>query len=543
LIFVLEEKVILIEEKDFILYAKHRKGLNPRPLLANNFQLVLDELIEKYNVDGKEIIIVELGFNHGNDGRFICETLQKKIGDVGWQYWGYDHKNYFMPKNIMDSVVANKDNIHLVPCLFENLSKDISSLPPYISFCYSSKSLSLCDRECFLQLLRNINSRILYGGSFLCSLHINNDESKKFYDYPEYLKILNGKVFSEFESHYSINNKRQSFIFFSYKLGKHRTLEDDTLVEDDLDYIHVSNVEKQDFLVSVIVPIYNTEKFLSECLYSIINQTYKNIEIICIDDGSNDGSSKIIEKFLSFDQRIRCISQRNMGLSSARNVGIKNSNGSFIMFVDSDDVLDINAIEIGLFNITTTNSDILVFGAVPFPKEQSEHYTVLSNMLKSSFKEYTGKEIFEQAIFKEKNLQLFVWNKLYRKELFGNDVLFPEYIKFGEDRCFMFNIIQYSNKITFIGDDLYFYRQNRKNSLTNFYKNKPYERALCKINLSNYIFKCWISNEKHITSQIANKLLIDYLLQYINCSISQIDEDFQKKKIIEKAEKLFCEYL
>ena len=98
--------------------------------------------------------------------------------------------------------------------------------------------------------------------------------------------------------------------------------------------------------VSVIIPIYNTEKYLAECLESIINQTLKQIEIICIDDGSSDGSAAILKEYAQNDLRISMYTQKNRGVSAARNVGVRHARGKYLFFMDSDDILEKNALEI-----------------------------------------------------------------------------------------------------------------------------------------------------------------------------------------------------
>jgi len=112
--------------------------------------------------------------------------------------------------------------------------------------------------------------------------------------------------------------------------------------------------------VSIIVPVYNVELYLEECLYSIINQTFEDIEIILINDGSTDHSLEIMEKFAKKDNRIKIISQKNKGVSEARNAGILIASGDYILFVDSDDVILTNTIEILYNKIIQTGSDLLL---------------------------------------------------------------------------------------------------------------------------------------------------------------------------------------
>lgn len=98
-------------------------------------------------------------------------------------------------------------------------------------------------------------------------------------------------------------------------------------------------------LISIIVPVYNTEQYLSKCLDSLINQTYKNIEIICVNDGSTDNSADILNEYDKKDKRVRMISQKNCGLSATRNTGLKNCCGEYVMFLDSDDWIDFDTCE------------------------------------------------------------------------------------------------------------------------------------------------------------------------------------------------------
>ena len=131
-------------------------------------------------------------------------------------------------------------------------------------------------------------------------------------------------------------------------------------------------------LVSVIVPVYNVEKYLEECCDSILNQTYKNLEIILIDDGSDDNSPKICDSYKEKDSRVKVIHQKNSGVSSARNNGIKNSCGDFIIFADSDDKLEKNMCEKAV-EALSQNTDAVFFGYKRTDKNMSvvgEHIPV-----------------------------------------------------------------------------------------------------------------------------------------------------------------------
>ena len=117
-------------------------------------------------------------------------------------------------------------------------------------------------------------------------------------------------------------------------------------------------MEKEEELISVIVPVYNVEKYLEKCIDSIINQTYQNLEIILVDDGSTDGSGKICDEYSRKDNRIKVIHKENGGLSDARNIGIKNANGGLIGFIDSDDYITENMFEVLQKDLRKYNADI-----------------------------------------------------------------------------------------------------------------------------------------------------------------------------------------
>ena len=117
---------------------------------------------------------------------------------------------------------------------------------------------------------------------------------------------------------------------------------------------------KKNNLISIIVPIYNVEKYLKKCIDSIINQTYKNLEIILVDDGSPDNCGKICDEYAKKDNRIKVIHKENGGVSSARNVGVENATGEYIGFVDSDDYIEKDMYEVLINNLKKENADISI---------------------------------------------------------------------------------------------------------------------------------------------------------------------------------------
>lgn len=216
--------------------------------------------------------------------------------------------------------------------------------------------------------------------------------------------------------------------------------------------------------ISIIIPVYNVEKYLRECLDSAINQTFKDIEIICINDGSTDSSSDILKEYEQKDNRLKVISQTNKGVSTARNVGIQNANGEYIMFVDSDDWLAKEACEKAYCTAQKSDCEMLLFSHNKFNNQSCTSDSKLQDL-------YI--ELQDKCTTFEKSLEHIVfspcepWGKLYKTEfLKKNNLRFRTNIQFGEDRIFYFQACIYAKSISVLYEHLYYYRQNTENSLT-----------------------------------------------------------------------------
>ena len=230
--------------------------------------------------------------------------------------------------------------------------------------------------------------------------------------------------------------------------------------------------------VSVIVPVYNTEKYLERCIRSILNQTYSNLEIICINDGSSDNSLHILQCLKKEDERIIIINQQNKGVGEARNVGIEVSTGDYISFVDSDDVIDQNYFEILMNNAIHYNLDIVCSNicaisnngiVYPFEKQISE--SILTN----------NQEIKDYLNFK---ISPAVWGKLYRRGLIG-EIRFPT-ININEDFIFEWEVIKKSQRFLKTNNTHYNYYEDRIDSLT---KKKFSQSNMSIIEHANQVLK------------------------------------------------------
>lgn len=220
-------------------------------------------------------------------------------------------------------------------------------------------------------------------------------------------------------------------------------------------------------VISVIVPVYNVENYLAKCLDSILCQTFSNIEIICVNDGSTDSSRKILEEYKHKDSRIKIVDKKNGGLSSARNAGMKVATGEFYSFIDSDDWIDITMLEKLYNNMLEHESDIAICAVHQFDEtnqkidDSNPYYTL----------EYFDKT-FDNRAFSYVNTKPFImdvcvmaWNKLYRRSLIEKcQAEFPDGLIF-EDGPFFFTIFFKTQKVSIVRDFLYYYRINRKNSI------------------------------------------------------------------------------
>lgn len=214
--------------------------------------------------------------------------------------------------------------------------------------------------------------------------------------------------------------------------------------------------------ISIIIPVYNVENYLARCLDTCIGQTLYDIEIICVNDGSTDRSGEILELYAEKDPRIRILTRKNSGVSAARNEGIRNSSSEWIMFVDSDDYLDIHACEVIWKESLTNESEIIVHGGfiVPdYPRPESwKYWAVITDKL------YCRDFYFD--VIQKRGANPFLWLQAYRRRLLERTgVFFHEDISFGEDIIFQFETFPFAKGVSFIADRLYYYRWYREGSL------------------------------------------------------------------------------
>ena len=208
--------------------------------------------------------------------------------------------------------------------------------------------------------------------------------------------------------------------------------------------------------VSVIIPVYNAEKYIERCIDSVVNQTYKNIEILLIDDGSSDNSPAICDNWAKNDSRIIVFHQQNSGVSAARNKGIELSIGDYISFVDSDDFIAENTIEKAVTAVDKNDADIVCFGVY----RVNESEKIIESTENIEEKTVSSKEALLDL--SRGKLHDYPCNKLYKRKLFDN-IRYPVGKTF-EDIATTYKLFLNSAKITYLPQELYFYRR-RKGSI------------------------------------------------------------------------------
>lgn len=208
-------------------------------------------------------------------------------------------------------------------------------------------------------------------------------------------------------------------------------------------------------LISVIVPIYKVEKYLKQCIDSIIDQTYNNIEIILVDDGSPDCSGEICDEYAKKDERIKVIHKKNGGLSDARNKGINEATGKYIAFIDSDDYIEPCYLE-KLYHAIKKNGTKIAQCNIQKVDESNTVIETIGDKIKS---EKDGK-IMIKELYDNKWENIVVWNKLYVKQLFDN-IRFPVG-KLHEDEYTTYKVLYDIEKISIIPECLYCYRQRKE---------------------------------------------------------------------------------
>ena len=289
-----------------------------------------------------------------------------------------------------------------------------------------------------------------------------------------------------------------------------------------------------DPLISIIIPCFNAEKTLEKCLESVVQQSYANLEIIIIDDGSTDETSLIYNKFQSNDERILVLKQQNSGVSKARNTGVKAATGDYICFVDSDDWAELNYCSELYSLLVGENADISIVEA----SYEDENGNVLCNKPTSEEKIFDGNRALV-LLLEDREIQSHPWGKLFKADLLKN-VHFPENLKCFEDYSTLFKIFNKAVKVVKSNKKLYHYIQREDSLSHNLSPATAYQFFLAIME----VFEFWrnsakVGDRNKIIKNIVRKLLM--VLKRITRN-TKVDEMKSEKDEIRRAFNSFLKY-
>jgi glycosyltransferase involved in cell wall biosynthesis len=292
-------------------------------------------------------------------------------------------------------------------------------------------------------------------------------------------------------------------------------------------------------LISIIVPIYGIDRYLGLCIESIINQTYKNLEIILVDDGGSDRCPEICDLYASKDKRIKVIHKLNGGLVSARKAGLQESNGTYISYVDGDDWIGAGFIESLYSSAILSNADVVCAG---FTKDLFSKSSTFTNAISSGV--YDGEKLEElkkhMISFGQyycPGITTYVWNKLFKREaLFDSQMNMDNRITIGEDAAVTYPVLFKSKKITVIDNVAYHYRQREDSMLK---QSASYSREAQKLKYL-YDYLCtWADGTKlnyNLRSQVDDYILANAIMRsggnLPNDDFSTFDKDYFNKKVV-----------
>ncbi|MDR0515364.1 MAG: glycosyltransferase [Coriobacteriaceae bacterium] len=240
-------------------------------------------------------------------------------------------------------------------------------------------------------------------------------------------------------------------------------------------------------LISLVVPVYNVEAYLAQCLESIAAQTMPGWEAVCVNDGSTDGSRAIVARYALKDARFRIIDKKNGGLSSARNCGIGSAQAPLVWFVDSDDFIEPHACERIVQAFERTGADVVTFGAQCFPASEATPW--LCERLSPRDKVY---EAFKPDLLFKEMSHPYAWRTACRRGfLVEKGILFDEALRFGEDQLFHFAVYPRASKTALLSDKLYGYRLAREGSLMHRMEQDPAQKMSAHLDIVRKVFADW----------------------------------------------------
>ena len=280
-------------------------------------------------------------------------------------------------------------------------------------------------------------------------------------------------------------------------------------------------------LVSVVIPVYNAEKFLREALDSIVNQTYKNLEIICVDDGSADSSLSILEEYKDKDSRIRVFTKANGGGGSARNFGLDRATGDYLYFFDSDDIANKNLIEKAVARAVETNADLVAFNGYTFLDNDTNKKTFKSGFNKNILKDVNS--VFSYKDYPDSILSIVnvvPWNKIVRREtVTAHNIRYDE-LSSSDDITYSVLCAAAAQKIAVVDNCLMNYRLGHSGTITSTYANKLFNVKYALESTQRQISKLPYADEIKIS-------LYNFILDNYCFILSNYTYDFDTEQVEE----------
>ena len=263
-------------------------------------------------------------------------------------------------------------------------------------------------------------------------------------------------------------------------------------------------MNEADKKVSIIVPVYNTEKYIDECICSLVSQTYKNIELIIIDDGSKDNSGKKADEYASKNNMIKVFHTENKGLSSARNYGLKYATGDFICFIDSDDYVTEDFVEKMVSASISNNTDMVFCNYFSFYVNKVNPSLRLSSI--KDKKIFTPEEYLEK-LYVYSGEYVMVWNKLFRREIFS-ELRFANML--CEDGQIILSVIDKCKRISYLSEPMYYYRRRKsgimgeKREVILLNNMKWIKEHMAKLKKTNRIHLLYAAQKLYISKIVEN---------------------------------------
>lgn len=264
--------------------------------------------------------------------------------------------------------------------------------------------------------------------------------------------------------------------------------------------------------ISIIIPVYNTSKYLKKCITSISNQSLREIEIICVNDGSTDDSLEILEKIAQEDKRIKIINKKNEGPSKARNEALKIAKGKYCLNIDSDDWIEQGYLKEIYDRAEKDNLDITICDAIfDFVKDKNRNY-ILRDLNVEDGEILSGDEYI--TIFFKNNFYGYTWNKLIKREIYvSNNILYPENIFYREDVEVLLRLAYFSKKIGKLNRAYYHYIQWENNVVNKVNEKKFYDLVNSFSNLEKFYIK---HSNNNIYNKIKRRKIFDILYLVFN---------------------------